>query len=158
MLDDDTSIRYYGTSPQLVENRIIEYFPKDIMIQIQSSTDKYLRIKLTPAPKPEIIEGIQKQFGLEIETFQSDESCILEIKPPEFDVIAIRDGSKFPKYIGWILQVVHNRYYGDGAEIIASIQYNEDNPYGLNIAEHLVEYLNQNKEDLPMDYKEIYTI
>ena len=70
MLDDDTSIRYYGTSPQLVENRIIEYFPKDIMIQIQSSTDKYLRIKLTPAPKPEIIEGIQKQFGLEIETFQ----------------------------------------------------------------------------------------
>lgn len=156
MLDDDTSIRYYGTSPQLVENRIIEYFPKDIMIQIQSSTDKYLRIKLTPAPKPEIIEGIQKQFGLEIETFQSDESCILEIEPPVFDIICTRDTSRFPKLNGWILEVKHNTLFS--SKTIAVLKYNEDNPYGLNIAEHLVEYLNQNKEDLPMDYKEIYTI
>lgn len=158
MLDeDDALIRYYGTSPRLVENRIIECFPKNISIQIQSSNDKYLRLKLTPTPEKRIIEGIGKKFGLEIETFNSDESCILEIQPPEFDVVAIRD-SNFPRYTGWILQIVHHIYYSSGAEIIAAIQYNEDHPYGLQIAEHLVEYLNQNKDELQRDYKEIYTI
>ena len=88
---------------------------------------------------------------------EDNSSCMLEIELPVFDIICTRDTSRFPKLNGWILEVRYNTPLN--SKTIAVLKYNEDNPFTLTLAEHLIYYFNKNlKELLNMDYKEIYPI
>lgn len=152
------SILYLGREPRLIKNTIIEDIPKTSMIQIQAEGDKYLRLKLTPFPEDKVIEELKRKYRVETKTYLSDDGAgIIEINYPRFDIICTRDTTRFPTYIGWILQVVEYQKYSDEVNVIATLKYNKDNPYALMIAEHLIEYLNMNKDELPTEYTEIYT-
>lgn len=155
----EESIALFGSTPSLVENRILDQIPDTIMVQVQTSTDKYMRLKLTPPPSHTIINTIEEYFGVETKIFLAEDnnSCMLEIELPVFDIICTRDTSLFPKLNGWILEVRYNTPFN--SKTIAVLKYNEDNPFTLTLADHLIYYFNKNlKELLNMDYKEIYPI
>ena len=153
------SISLFGSDPRLVENRILDQIPDDIMIEKQVSTDKYMRLKLTPMPNQTIINTIEHYFGVETTVYSTEDnsSCILEIGLPLFDIICIRDTSRFPRLNGWILDVRHNK--PGGSESIAMLKYDEDHPYTLQLAEHLIYYFNEHRDEMRnAKYKEIYPI
>ena len=150
---------FYSNKPRLVENQILEYIPKDHLIQIQASGDYYMRLKSTPSFTEEFIKNLEEKFRVKTKKYLSDDSCIIEIKPPQFDIIIIRDTSKFPKLNGWILRVVRLLPWSEEMDVIATFDYNEDHPYNLTIAEKLLSYLTSHVDELDsIEYEEIYTI
>lgn len=158
-------VNFYKSEPRLMEDKILSYISgkSEYRIELQNSTGKYMRLKVMPTPSDEILNELENKLGLEVAVYTDNQNnnSILEISMPLFDVICIRDTTKFPDLNGWILQVIHNpQYISDGrVEVIATLKYDEDHPYSLHIAQHLTEYLNENKDTLAnMDYEEIYTI
>lgn len=152
------SKRFHTKKPRLTEHRILEYIPNKYMIEIQTNQDEYMRIKTTPALEDKIIEDIERLFRVKTETFTSNDSCIIEIKPPIYDVIVTPNLEDFPMHDEWILQVVKNSPYSK-LETIATLKYDKEHPYNLDVAEHLMNYMNFNAPELEsMTYEEIYTI
>ena len=149
---------FHTNRPRLIEHQILEYISTDYMIEIQSSNDEYMRLKTTPALPDTLINDIEHIFRVKTKKYTSEDSCILEITNPVFDIIIIRDTSNFPKPNGWILEVVKNLPYSK-MEVIATLRYDEDHPYNLQVAEDLVSYLNiKSSQLLEIEYEELYTI
>ena len=156
----DGTIFFGKQTPRLAEKKILEHFPSHhFMLEMQNSDKDYLRLKITPPPVDDLFDELRHKFGVNVKKYTSDDSCIVEISNPLFDILVIRDTSKFLSLNGWILRVIQNRMgYSEEVEVLAEIKYDNDHPYGLLLAEHMVEFLNENKDSLPDEYKEIYTI